>query len=354
MSNELNTWKLAEGYLEGSLSEAELHLLNERISNDSSFATEFTENLNMLRSLKDNGAHKQFKQQLANVHNKLSDKPTPKTVSLIQNHWRTATIAACIAILTSLSTFWLVQHSNKKIASQYSLLRRDLEKYKRSQNKIIGDIKSQTSSPDLQARYTGTGFALTNNGYLATSYHVVNGADSVYIQSKNGNYYKAEAVAFNEATDVVILKVDDKHFKFADYEVPYTIANNKKKLGARVFTLGFPQDEIVYNEGYISAKNGYAGDTAQYRLDIPAGPGQSGAPVIDGSGNIIGIITGKESETEGTTFAVATESLHQLLETLPKENRIKLNTTNRLSRFSREKQIEKLEYYTCAIKVYKR
>ncbi len=187
-----------------------------------------------------------------------------------------------------------------------------------------------------------------------SSYHVIAGADSVYIQNKDGEYYKADLVAFNEATDVVILKVEDSTFTFNKLDIPYTIAKSKKRLGSRVFTLGFPQDEIVYNEGYISAKNGYGGDSTQYRLDIPAGPGQSGAPVADASGNIIGIITGKETESEGTTYAVASEAILELLSTLPKENRIRISTTNRLGRMSRENQIEKLEYYTCGIKVYKK
>lgn len=355
MNND-NIWQIAEAYLKGRLSATEQQQLGERIQVDPEFATSFNEHLNLLRSLKGNGAHKQFKRQLSEIQDTVAAEEAriPKTISLIQNHWRTAVIAASIALLTSLTTFWLVQHNNSKIASQYSLLRRDLEKYKRSQNKIIGDIKKQTSTPKLQAHYTGTGFGLTNNGYLVTSYHVVNGADSVYIQCKDGNYYKTQQVASNEATDVVILKVEDSAFTFYKYDIPYTIAKHKKKLGAQVFTLGFPQDEIVYNEGYISAKNGYAGDSSQFRLDIPAGPGQSGAPIVDEKGNIIGIITGKESESESATYAVASEALLDLLDSLPKENKIKINTINRISRLSREKQIERLEYYTCAIQVYKK
>ncbi|HEY9177721.1 MAG TPA: serine protease [Flavipsychrobacter sp.] len=354
-----NIWEQAEAWVDGRMHAADRQLLEERKLTDPVFAAEFQDAVNMLRSLQGSGEHKRFKNALAQAHKSAAGQQAqalvPKTISLVRNHWRTATIAACIAILTSLTTFWVAQNNNKKIASQYSLLRRDLETYKRSQNKIIRDIKEQTTvTPQLEARYTGTGFALTNDGYLVTSYHVIAGADSVYIQNRDGNYYKTHVVAFNEATDVVVLKVEDKNFKFGKQDIPYSIAKSKKKLGARVFTLGFPQDEIVYNEGYISAKNGYNGDSSQYRLDIPAGPGQSGAPVADGSGNIIGIITGKESESEGTTYAVASESIIDLLNNLPEENKIKLNPYGKLSKMSREQQIEKLEYYTCAIKVYKK
>lgn len=353
-----NIWELAEAWIDGRLNAADRQLLEERKNADPAFSAEFQEAVNMLQSLQGSGEHKRFKTALAQAQKSASLQQehtiVPKTISLVRNHWRTAAIAASIAIITSLATFSITRHNDKKIASQYSLLRRDLETYKRSQNKLIKDIKEQsTVTPQLEARYTGTGFALSNDGYLVTSYHVIAGADSVYIQNRDGNYYKTHVVAFNEATDVVVLKVEDKKFKFGKQDIPYTIAKSKKKLGARVFTLGFPQDEIVYNEGYISAKNGYNGDSSQYRLDIPAGPGQSGSPVADASGNIIGIITGKESENEAT-YAVASEAIIDLLNNMPEKNKIKLASYNKLGKLGREQQIEKMEYYTLAIKVYKK
>ncbi len=151
-----------------------------------------------------------------------------------------------------------------------------------------------------------------------------------------------------------MLKVEDKNFRFGKTEVPYTFETSKRKLGTKVFTLGFPQDEIVYNQGYISSKNGFDGDSMQYRLQIPASPGHSGAPVVDEMGQVVAIITGKESETEGTTYAVGAKAIAQLLNALPKENKVRLSKANKLGRLSREQQIEKLEYYTCSIKVYKK
>ena len=92
----------------------------------------------------------------------------------------------------------------------------------------------------------------------------------------------------------------------------------------------------------------------QYRLQIPANPGQSGAPVVDERGEIVAIITGKESETEGTTYAVNAKAVIDLVRNLPKENNVRLPKVNRLGKMTREQQIEKLETYTCSIKVYKK
>ena len=225
-----NIWELAEAWIDGRMNAADRQLLEERKHIDPAFAAEFQEAVNMLQSLQGSGEHKRFKTALAQAQKAASLQQehtiVPKTISLVRNHWRTAAIAASIAIITSLATFSITRHNDKKIASQYSLLRRDLETYKRSQNKLIKDIKEQsTVTPQLEARYTGTGFAISNDGYLVTSYHVIAGADSVYIQNRDGNYYKTHVVAINEANDVAVLKVEDKKFKFGKQDIPYTIAH---------------------------------------------------------------------------------------------------------------------------------
>lgn len=351
-------WELAEAYSNGSLPIAEAAALDTRLATDAEFASKFTECLNMIAALNGNGAQKRFRNMVKSVHN-AHKKPKQvtkiKTISLRSHYLRTGAVAAGIALLTSLTTFWAIQHNNKKIASQYSLLRRDLESYKRSHNQLVTNINEDKKyTPQAEANYSGTGFAVTNDGYMVTNYHVTEGADSIYIQNHEGKYYKAFVVSFDQKADVALLKVEDNKFRFSKGDVPYTLANSKKGLGEKIFTLGFPQDEIVYNEGYISSRNGYAGDSMQYRLEMPANPGQSGAPVIDANGNVIAIITGKESETQGTTYAVSSKAVLQLVQNLAKENNVHINHSNKLGRLNKQQQIEKLQYYTCAVKVYKK
>ena len=169
MSQQNNIWELAEAYINHQLSEQELSELEERRANEYAFASEFQDCVDMLLALKGNGAQKRVRQVLQQAHSALA-KPEDRTKKPFNTRrylWRTAAIAACIAIITSVATYWVVQVNNRKIESKYSLLRRDLEKYKRSQNKIIRDIKEQTESPYVNARYTATGFALTNNGFIS-------------------------------------------------------------------------------------------------------------------------------------------------------------------------------------------
>lgn len=359
MSKDTNIWSLAEAYVSGNLPEAELIALQKRLDTNEVFANEFNECVNLVKAMNGNAEHMQYKAMVADIHGEVAEKEQKKepakgkTISLRTYYYRLGGVAACIALLTSITTYWAISHNNRKIASQYSVLRKDLEKYKQSQNQLIRNINNQKTAAPAPAQYTGTGFALTNDGYLVTNYHVTEGADSLYIQNENGDYYKAYTVTYDIKSDIAILKVEQKNFRFGKADLPYTIAPVKKGLGAEVFTVGFPQDDMVYAEGYISARNGYAGDSLQYELGIPANPGQSGSPVMDANGNVVAIITGKQNEIEGVTYAVSSKSLHQLLHNLPKEANLKLPKANRLARLSREQQVEKLEQYTFSVKVYK-
>jgi serine protease Do len=136
--------------------------------------------------------------------------------------------------------------------------------------------------------------------------------------------------------------------------LPYTLAKDKVGLGANIFTLGYPKEDIVYDKGYISSKNGFEGDDQQYTLELPAGHGQSGSPVIREDGYVIGILTAIGSQEEANTYAVSTKALMKLLHSLPDDKALHLPKTNKLAKMNREEQIDKMESYTFSVKVYKK
>jgi serine protease Do len=358
MPADQQIWTLADGFVNNTITVAEREAIQEKLATEPAFAAAFNECADMIRSLKANGRQQKLRAMLKDIHKQEATPPRPKrniTIPLRTHYLRTASVAAGIALLTSLVTYWSVHPSDKKALSQYSVLRREIETIKRSQNQLIQNInQSNTPKPPAVARYSGTGFALTNDGYFTTSYHVTDGADSVYILSHDGEYYRAYVVAFEPKTDIAILKVEADGFKFSKGDVPYTFSAGKAGLGSKVYTLGYPEDEIVYNEGYISAKNGYEADSMQYRLELPADPGQSGAPVLDANGNVLAIVTARGSQAEGNTYAVGAKALIQLVQSMPKEMNVRLPKVNRLGKMNREQQIKKLEYYTCSVKVYKK
>ena len=356
MHTEQNIWKLAEAYAQHELNAHELQSLEQQLAADADFATEFQDAVNLLRSLAQQAAQKQFQASLHKIQNQIQSEAAqkPKTIALRWHYARTAAVAAGVAILASLGTnLWNNKHQAS--SSKYSELkkvRNELEGIKQSQNRIIKDLDNKANKPAIDNKYSGTGFAISNDGYVVTNYHVTEGADSVYIQTRDGNYYKAFTVSFDANMDLAILKVESKKFKFSKQgNLPYSFATSKSNLGERVFTLGYPQDEIVYSEGYISSKNGYLGDSMQYRLELPAEPGQSGAPVIDANGNIVAIVTGKDAKSLATTYAVSSKTMLHLLASLPQS--ISLPKTNKLARLNRTQQIEKIQDFTCVVNVYK-
>lgn len=367
MSINNNIWEIAEGYLAGTLPENDIIELKSRLESDTEFANEFYECTNLIRSFEGSGRQKRFRTLLRDIQAKQATTPArPKRIFFPAHIWRTAAVAASVAVIASAVTYSLFSPSTKKSESQYNTISREVEHIKRvqaqqqaEQNQMKENInKNIPAPPTADVKYTATGFALTNDGYFVTAYHVLNdgkGAfDSVYIQNQDGQYFKASLQAYNAETDVAIMKVEKKNFRFSKTgDVPYTFAKDKASLGEDIFTIGYPQDELVYSKGYISSKNGFDGNLMQYTLQLPAGHGQSGSPVIDNNGNIVGLLTAIGSKDETNTYAVASKAIIDLLHNNLPPDALHLPKANKMDKMTPQQRIEKMEVFTVSVKVYK-
>ena len=103
------------------------------------------------------------------------------------------------------------------------------------------------------AKFGGTGFAISSNGYILTNFHVISGADSIHIQNNKGVSYKVKKYYIDPANDIAILKVIDPSFENLG-NVPYTIKKTSAGIGESVYTLGYPKDDVVLGDGYVSSK----------------------------------------------------------------------------------------------------
>lgn len=312
----------------------------------------FTEDIE--QHLKFHADRKKLKGELdeAYVEWKMENQPS-HSIRLRKHLWKSVAIAAAIALLIATGSFWLnMNQYNTHKTNSYTILRREIDNIKRSQNDLINDIHS-SKAPANPGQYGGTGFALSSNGYLATNAHVVKGADSVYVVTHSGKSYKANIIYEDKQYDLAILKIVDSTFHIAD--LPFVLKNKPAQLGEEVYTLGYPRDEIVYGKGYVSAETGYRGDSNSYQIAIPVNPGNSGGPLVDSKGQILGIISGKQSASDDIAFAVKSSFLLDMLDSLPQSDfnaKTLEKKSSPLQHLSRVDQIEKLQPFIFLVRVY--
>ena len=139
----------------------------------------------------------------------------------------------------------------------------------------------------------GTGFFLSQDGYIATNYHVVKDYIDYGIYGINGDFntiYYAELVAKDVVNDLAILKVDVK----INNPIPYSFQEDVR-IGTKLYTIGYPLGfDLSKNpkpsDGILNDKEGEAGELNLYLYDIETEPGNSGSPVFDlKTGNIIAV-----------------------------------------------------------------
>lgn len=365
MISEQNISLWAERYLNNDLNLPEKEVLNQALAESKVLRQSWHEALSVVRLLQEKGRREAMRQKIqaaafknnnriGQAHIAAEAQQSPRLIPFItgkKQYFKMAAIASGLVIFTSLGTLWLAKSKSTTPGNQYMLLRREIENIKSSQSKMMDSLNKLNIQEPI---YGGTGFALTNNGYIATNYHVVKDAHDIYVQTSKNNTFKAYVVAFEPGTDVAILKVEDSSFRFGHTALPYAFAQNASGLGQKVFTMGYPQEDLVYNEGYISCEKGFDNDSTSYQLEMVANPGQSGAPVLDQKGNVIALVTGKQSNTSGTTYAVHTNALLQLINSLPentqKQIRLPKSTTG-LKGTPRMAQVKNIRPYICAVKV---
>lgn len=182
-------------------------------------------------------------------------------------------------------------------------------------------------------RGNGSGFFINENGYIATNYHVIKEAASIqveYVQKGNKFSYPAKVVSTDKQNDLAILRIDDDRFKSLP-AIPYVFSTTIKDVGTDVFALGYPLanvmgEEIKFTDGKISSKTGVHGDVTAYQISVPIQPGNSGGPLFDSKGNLIGITSSALNKeyfnSENVNYAIKSSYLKNLVDMLPEPIRL--------------------------------
>lgn len=356
-----------ERYLSGNMSPEDAILFEEELRRRPSLLTFTEQHAALMEGLSAYGRQSKVRTILDDVHNRTFTEPepqaaeTPYATPAAPSHrfhftWRVAMVAATVAVLVSLGGVlaWQNFYSLNKTSANFRALRREVDKIKRSQTRMIEDLNVPAKPEGTPGVYGGTGFALSPNGYLITSYHVVKGGDSVYVENVNGERYKAKVVLNQAAYDLAVLKITDPSFT-GWKNLPLSFRKRGADLGERIYTLGFPREDIVYGEGSIASQTGYDGDTAAYQVSIPVNPGNSGGPVLDEKGNVVGLISGKETETEGAAFAIKSDLILKAIEEAKADTagqKIALPKSSGMAGLTRAQQVKRLRDFVFLVKVY--
>ena len=201
--------------------------------------------------------------------------------------------------------------------------------------------------------WSGTGFTL-GNGYLVTNYHVVEEAGSISVKGVGGNSYtsySASVVTADMANDIAILRITDSRFTGFG-AIPYNVTTRMAEVGEDVFVLGYPLTQTMGNEikltnGIISSRTGYQGDAALYQMTAPIQPGNSGGPMFDSKGNVVGIVVAHHAGAENAGYAIKTSYLKNLIESAGLS--ILLPSGKNLSNLSLSEMVKRVKPFVCLI-----
>lgn len=202
----------------------------------------------------------------------------------------------------------------------------------------------------------GSGFFIDTAGLIATNYHVIDGAKQIEVSFLvNGikKLFKADVISTDKKNDLAIIKISDPEFiHFA--KLPYGFKNKVSDVGSSVFAMGFPMalnsmgEEVKFNDGKISAKSGFQGDINTYQISVPIQPGNSGGPLFDYDGNIIGIVNSKLTAGDNVAYAIKESYLNSLIETLPFE--VEMDKCNSIASLSLTEKIKSVYDYIVLVK----
>ncbi len=194
----------------------------------------------------------------------------------------------------------------------------------------IQSTKQTQDTPSRLAPYAGAAFGTgwpISAGYVITNYHVVASAAEILLLDVSGQTIKARPIFSDAVHDIAILQVGN----IEQLPPALPLASAASDVGAKVFTIGFPRVDQLdatpqLTDGVISKSSGLDNDPASYQTTVPIQPGNSGGPLLNMSGEVVGIVramigvkhmqTGETRVYENASCATKIDRLSKILRDL--------------------------------------
>lgn len=182
--------------------------------------------------------------------------------------------------------------------------------------------QSRPSQERTVPRGIGSGFIISSDGYVLTNNHVVDNSNGIFVTMTNGKEYKAKVIGKDARTDIALLKIDAKGLK------PLTIGDSDKlKKGQWVLAIGSPFGlDSTVTAGIISAINRDTGDYLPFiQTDVAVNPGNSGGPLINLAGQVVGInsqIISRSGGFMGISLAIPIDEVMRVVDQLKAHGKV--------------------------------
>ena len=186
-------------------------------------------------------------------------------------------------------------------------------------------ISPNAAVAESRPQASGSGFFITEDGYLITNQHVAAGAAQVQLVTAGGTI-SAKVIKLDEANDLALLRAEGK------FAILPIATSRQVKLGGTVATIGFPNIDLQgfapkFARGEIGSLSGPEDDARFFQISVPVQPGNSGGALVDDHGNVVGVVCGKLSAKaafstsgqlpENVNYAVKSSFLLGFLESVP-------------------------------------
>lgn len=187
----------------------------------------------------------------------------------------------------------------------------------------VAHIAAQGS--DGRPRGIGSGVVFTPDGYLLTNHHVVAGARSFIVSMPDGRRFEAKPVGGDAATDLAVLNLGASSLPYAEFG-----SSARLKVGQLVIAIGNPLGfQATVTAGIVSAlgrslraPSGRLIDSV-IQTDAPLNPGNSGGPLVDGNGRVVGINTAMIGMAQGICFAIGSDTAIDVATRLMRDGRVR-------------------------------
>ena len=199
--------------------------------------------------------------------------------------------------------------------------------YEQNVNSTVGITISARMSSRYGYGYTyeasGSGFIISDDGYVLTNYHVISGYDKVTVATYDQETYDASVIGYDESSDIAVLKIEAENLK------PVTLGDSSKlRVGDTVYAIGNPLGELTFSltRGIVSALSrnisteSGGSSMGLIQTDCAINSGNSGGALFNTSGEVVGITNAKysasgtmEAEIDNIGFAIPINSVKRIV-----------------------------------------